>query len=618
MDGLFGPRLACMIGALMLCATALAASTSEQAQEELVLSVELMVDPNTTLDVETAAQAEFLPVDHTMTLGYSRAAYWLRLRILPAPDGEEVVLLIRPPLLDDVRLYAPVPIMTEGAGPPSARRYQLRSADWPSPLRGYRLTPPPGGADYLVRLESAGSIAASVTARTRDGALRITLITDLVQIGYFIVMLVLLLWALRMLAVTNEYLFAWFSAMQGVWLVHNFLAFGYGATLLPGVDHETLNVMFRSAVILAAILSVTFHRAFLSRFRPAPLALRMFDLQVAIMLGALVIFWVLDRRLALQINAYCIVATPFVFLACILTARHDASPGLLTTRVIYAVLSASLLLWLFSLLGFRTTRVSALYGFMIHGMTTGVLMFIILHLHGLKLAAEAGAAADRIAEIEHQRRIQEERTRTLAQFISMLTHESRNALSVINMSISGHVLGTRQRQRVAGAIEGLTGVIDRCNQTVLLDGDGLVPAREDCDLAAILHSLRADAVEYWRISLRADGQTVIPGDPVLLGVIFGNLLDNALKYSPPGSDVSVAVEPESDGISVLFANLEGAAGRPDPDQLFEKYYRSNRAKAQIGSGLGLYVVRGLVERLGGQIAYRPTDDRIGFRVWFPC
>jgi len=634
MDSRFAQRVGAMIRTLLALLALLAlpvpaqaqvqgqaqaqAQAQGQVQADRILSVGLMIDPAATLDAAAAARAEFRPVDRTLTLGYSRATYWLRLRILPAPDGGEVVLLVRPPLLDDVRFYAPVLIPPGEAGPQAGPAYALQPADWPSSLRGYRLSPPPGGADYLVRISSSGSIAASMTARTPAGAVRISLITDLVQIVYFAALLVLLIWALRMLATTRESLFGWFSAMQAVWLFHNFLAFGYGTTLMPGIDRETVTVMFRTAVFVAAILSVAFHRALLGRFRPAPLALRVFDLQLAIMLVALAIFWLLDHRLGLQINAYCIVATPFVFLACILTARHEASPGLRTMRVIYLVLSGSLLVWVFSLLGLGSIAVSALYGFMIHGIATGVLMFAILHLHGQHLAAAARAAQGRIAAMEHQRNIQQEKTRTLAQFIDMLTHEARNALAVINMSIPDQALGARQRQRVAGAIAGLTGVIDRCNQTVHLDGDELVITREDCDLAAILHRLCADPVDGPRITLRADGPAVIPGDPVLLGVIFSNLIDNALKYSPPDSGVGVTLAPGGDGVAALFENVEGQAGRPDPGHVFQTYYRSDRAKAQIGSGLGLYIVRGLVERLGGQISYVPTDSHVRFRVWFPC
>jgi two-component system, sensor histidine kinase LadS len=105
---------------------------------------------------------------------------------------------------------------------------------------------------------------------------------------------------------------------------------------------------------------------------------------------------------------------------------------------------------------------------------------------------------------------------------------------------------------------------------------------------------------------------------VLIGVVFSNLVDNALKYSPEGSTISIRVEIDADEICTVFENEPGAAGRPDPDRAFEKYYRSENAKAQIGSGLGLYVVRGLVELHGGKVTCEPTSKLIRFKVCFPC
>lgn len=627
MNSLCRQRIAVVIGgpigglvwALPLLLCLLAVPAPGQAQAERILSVQLMTDPTATLEADAAARESFSAVGHTLTLGYVDAAQWLRLRILPAPDGGEVVLLVRPPLLDDVRLYVPVFASADDrdprAGPP---RYALQPADWPSSLRGYRLRPPPGGAEYLVRISSSGSMAVSVTARTPAEAVRISLVSDLVQISYFAGMLILLVWALRILAVTREGLFAWFAAMQAVFLLHNFLAFGYGTSLAPDIDRETVTFMFRSLVFGATFLSVAFHRAFLIRFRPAAAALRLFDIQIAMILVAFAIFWVFDSRLGLKINAYCIAVTPFVLLFNLFSARHEASPGLLTTRIIYVLLSVLLLLWIFALLGFVNVALFALYGFMLHGTTTGILVFAILHMYNLKLAETARAVEARLAEVEQDHKLQQAKTRTLAQFIDMLTHEARNALAVINMSVSGPTLSERQRLRVAGAIQGLTGVFDRCNQTIRLDSNELAITRRDCDLAGILGPLCADTSRSARIDLRLDTPAVIQGDPVMLGVVFGNLIDNALKYSPPGSPVGVVLERVADGVRVAVENAEGAAGRPDPGRVFEKYYRSDRAKAQIGSGLGLYIVRGLVHLMDGRIAYAPTDRHLRFEVWFPC
>ncbi|MFD1810286.1 7TM diverse intracellular signaling domain-containing protein [Gemmobacter lanyuensis] len=157
-------------------------------------------------------------------------------------------------------------------------------------------------------------MAANVTAKPRLLAQRTSLITDLVQIAYFSVMLVLFVWALRMRLITKERVFLCFAAMQGLWLLHNFIYFGYIKALAPGIPHESLMLVFRSLVISAAILSVYFHRTVLARFKPNPVFLRLFDVQIIVMLGAAVVYFIANRWVGLQINAYCIAASPFVFL----------------------------------------------------------------------------------------------------------------------------------------------------------------------------------------------------------------------------------------------------------------------------------------------------------------
>lgn len=593
--------------------------TAQQAKSELAQRIELMVDETAALDVDAAANAQFRPVARTMTLGYTASAIWLRVWIDPAPDGGEVVVIVRPPMLDSVKFYAPTLAGQDSTAlSVTAPRYQLVEPKWPSSLRGYRIAPPEGGAEYFVRIASTGSIAANITATAASAAVRINLITDFVQISYFAFMLVLLLWSLRMLALTKEHLFGWFAAMQAAWLFHNIVSFGYAAVLTPMVAQETLTLAFRTLVIVGSMLSVTFHRAVLIRFRPAAVAVRLLDLQLLGMFIAFILFWTFDRQIALKLNAYGIAATPFILMLNALTARTEASPGLATTRVIYALLSATLMIWVLSLIGIGKISLLSLYGFMIHGLTTGILMFTILHLHVRNLFAAAHEVETQIAAIDHQRAIQQERNRTLAQFIDMMTHETRNALAVINMSVSHPTISDRQRGRVTDAILGLTGVIDRCNQTIRLDSDNEVISTETCDLADILRRLCDDETERVQLCVRAEGPLLLQSDPVLLGVVFSNLIDNALKYSPSSSVVTVALDKSPDGLSVLVENEQGKYGCPDPGQIYRKYYRNQLANAKIGSGLGLYIVRGLLGNLGGQIAYEPTPGHVRFRVWMPC
>lgn len=591
--------------------------SAEPASADLIKSLGLLRDDSARFSVDTAAQAHFSPASETIKLGYSSAAFWVRLHILPAPAGRETVLLVRPSILDDVRLYKPNGAVF-GAAMAPVPRYQMQEADWPSSVRGFRLTPPKGGADYYIRIESTGSIAANFTALPRHEAHQISFINETTYNFYLSILIMLFFFALRKFLRTGEAMFAWYAVMQIIWLLHNFFAYGYFKILIPNADQQTIILIYRCAIIVAAITAIKFHHSLLKRFNPARWAMWIFDLLLLYELLAFCIFWTVDHNLGLKLNAYVVAVAPVLFFVCGVTAKTEASPGLVAVRWIYTIFSSLILLWVVAFFTNGGFLIFALYGFMIQGLASGVLMFAILELHDRNTLAIARTAETKIVAMENQRHVQLVQNQTMAQFIDMLGHEARNTLAVVNMSISGPKITIAQRQRVSVAISGLTDVIDRCYRAIQLDGQSQSVTRSNCDQAEILRKLCDSHLQSSRIKLTAPDKLWLQSDPVLLGVICGNLIDNALKYSPPESVVQVELTQNAQGVTLIVQNQTGAAGVPDPDKVFQKYYRNRHAKAEIGAGLGLYIVRGMVHLLSGSITYIPSAARVTFKVYFPC
>jgi two-component system, OmpR family, sensor histidine kinase KdpD len=101
-------------------------------------------------------------------------------------------------------------------------------------------------------------------------------------------------------------------------------------------------------------------------------------------------------------------------------------------------------------------------------------------------------------------------------------------------------------------------------------------------------------------------------DPLLLEQALVNLIDNAVKYSPPGSEITIAAHMQDDRI-VLTAMDEGP-GIPASElpHIFDKFYRVRKADHGIaGTGLGLSVARGFVEAFGGTLTAGNRDNRSG-------
>jgi two-component system sensor histidine kinase KdpD len=111
-------------------------------------------------------------------------------------------------------------------------------------------------------------------------------------------------------------------------------------------------------------------------------------------------------------------------------------------------------------------------------------------------------------------------------------------------------------------------------------------------------------------------------DIVLMEHTVFNLLENAVKYSPADSTVTIAAKTTTDGIAICVTD-EGPGLAPDEaERIFEKFYRGRNASAAVtpGTGLGLSICRGFVEAHGGRITARNRADRSGacFTILLPA
>jgi two-component system sensor histidine kinase MprB len=101
---------------------------------------------------------------------------------------------------------------------------------------------------------------------------------------------------------------------------------------------------------------------------------------------------------------------------------------------------------------------------------------------------------------------------------------------------------------------------------------------------------------------------------VLVERALGNLLDNAVKYSPPGAPIEVSVR---DGEVVVADHGPGIA-EEDLPRIFDRFYRSATARAKPGAGLGLAIVREAAEAHGGQATAESSSSGARFRLSLPA
>jgi signal transduction histidine kinase len=106
----------------------------------------------------------------------------------------------------------------------------------------------------------------------------------------------------------------------------------------------------------------------------------------------------------------------------------------------------------------------------------------------------------------------------------------------------------------------------------------------------------------------------IRADPTLLAQVLGNVLENAIKFSPEESIVDVRSRREGGKILLEVTDQGVGVLAGNEDNIFRRFFRSPGAKAP-GLGLGLYITRSLVEMQGGEVEAKNRDDgATGLRV----
>jgi two-component system sensor histidine kinase MprB len=196
--------------------------------------------------------------------------------------------------------------------------------------------------------------------------------------------------------------------------------------------------------------------------------------------------------------------------------------------------------------------------------------------------------------------------RSQRQLVSDASHELRTPLTSVrtNLEVLARTNGSLPEEERARMLSDVTVQLDELTGLV---GDLVDLARDgapDEPLEAVrLDLLVSEAVARARrlhprreIQLEA-ADTLVQGSPGRLDRAVSNLLDNAEKWSPPGTRIEVAVR---DGEVVVRDHGPGFSGEDLP-RVFDRFYRARSARGRPGSGLGLAIVRQVAEAHGGSV-----------------
>jgi two-component system sensor histidine kinase KdpD len=251
------------------------------------------------------------------------------------------------------------------------------------------------------------------------------------------------------------------------------------------------------------------------------------------------------------------------------------------------------------------------------------------------LADQAALAVERInlARDQHLTRLQAEAERLRSALLTSISHDLRTPLA----SILGSATSLRSQDVLLDppTKEALLSTIideaDRLNRFIgnlldmtRLESGALKPRQTPAEVSDVIGTtLQRAAKILAQDRVEVELQPNLPMlalDMVLFEQVLFNLLDNAAKYAPIGSLITITASQE--GNSVLLRVMDEGEGIPagDLERIFEKFHRVSGAdRRRAGTGLGLAICRGFVEAMGGTITASNRSDRKGavFTITLP-
>ncbi len=237
----------------------------------------------------------------------------------------------------------------------------------------------------------------------------------------------------------------------------------------------------------------------------------------------------------------------------------------------------------------------------------------------LGIAVERDRLRQQATEAEVLRRTDELKTA----LVNAVSHDMRTPLASIIASAGSlrqtDVDWTREeREEFAQAIEEegrrLDGIVGNLLDLSRMEGGSLTPHKEWHDLAAlvddVLGRLRTVTARHRVVADVPDDLPPVPLDYVEIDQALSNLIENATKYAPAGTEIRVTARAGDSDIRVEVCDEGPGVAEDSLPRLFEPFYRAvTGARKPTGTGLGLAVTKGLVEAHGGQVAAENLPGR---------
>jgi signal transduction histidine kinase len=219
-------------------------------------------------------------------------------------------------------------------------------------------------------------------------------------------------------------------------------------------------------------------------------------------------------------------------------------------------------------------------------------------------------------------------------FIADVSHEMKTPLTI--MTANYDVVAANESETVGeqkqwldamrAGTDRLTKLINSLLTSARMEEEGLETADSPFDFGAVISGVMSqfDAAARARSIIAASSapqSLIIRGDAEITRQVFEIVYENAVKYTDAGGDISVALKSDRRRVVCYVANSGADISKDDLPKLFDRFYRTDASRSREGGGfgLGLYIARAAMRRLGGSISATLADGGvITFKLVFPA
>lgn len=615
-----------LLALAMLWAVVARASASTTDRGDLISERSYLRDPGGALDIDSIGAQAFKPIHGPLGLGNKGVPTWLRL-VVPAqaPDHTQLVLMLQPAALESLQIYLPGADghgwtrVDSGSRMAFADRGQ-RTLNYTQSFDARTDAP----TVIYVRIQTyTGTAYAQVLTPQEASDFDTSLHVGMgLYIGFALVMAALsaslwantgrLLWGLA--ALFDITTVAHVSGQLGLTAKY---VLPHASDFLPHVLYFTSATHLLTACLLWSQMT------------------RMLELPRWVSWGYLSVvpFYLLCLPMILsghgeEVLAYNNIGVLLLTLWGVPVLFVIRTPDLILRwlyRALNSVLLVYLLYFMIPILSASASSKLSLYPAMPTNLVSMVMVMALLARRTLLDIRMRQQIEREKLEVEQRYQLEQRHHAETSGMLGMIMHEMKNPLASIRVASellsSGRVRTPEDQDKrfrnIQEAVDGIDSVLQRVIDVDRLEQGALTEERQNEDVAELLRLWLANHRQASRIVAELPTSLHAHIDARLMLLLLGNLVDNALKYSPAQSRINLTLKTEDDQLAIEVRNLIGRAGWPDPARLFQKYYRSPTAQHGSGTGLGLYWVSKVSEIVGGKVHYEPRGNEAAFILRMP-